>query len=118
VKSVGRWVIAGAITLGAFCLVAWFCGAIVMVAILRDPTVRWGVAAAAGTAVAALVALWGQAWATTQEQKPLEFGEDASGASVGGANHNNITGGTFYGPVVQAREIRGMGSAGKPNDEG
>lgn len=59
-----RWLVAVMVTVAAFAMTTWICGALILPVVMRDPGVRWGVAGACGVAVAALAALWGHSFAS------------------------------------------------------
>jgi hypothetical protein len=64
-----RWAAAVWVTVAAFAVPTWLCGAIVLPSMLKDPAIRWGVASALGAALAALAAAWGHSFATrTQDE--------------------------------------------------
>ncbi|MFE3558345.1 hypothetical protein ACFXKW_26310 [Streptomyces sp. NPDC059193] len=42
----------------------WLCGAVVLPPLVEDPAIRWSLASALGTALAALAASWGYGFAT------------------------------------------------------
>lgn len=63
----GRWWLAGLVTVAVFAVTAWVLAAFVLPPVMASAGDRWVVAAGAGTAVAALAALWGQSWATRVE---------------------------------------------------
>jgi hypothetical protein len=72
VKQIVRWWVAALVTVTTFSLSTWICGALVLPAVMKDPAVRWGVAAGLGVAMAALAALWGHSYATTHPpRRPL-----------------------------------------------
>jgi len=107
-KPVVRWLVAGTVTIGAFALVAWVCGAVILTEFMKDPGVRWGVAGAVGVAVAALAALWGQSFATaegTSKAASCDAGRTTVPGSESGDTGNIISGGTFHGSVIQGRNI-------------
>ncbi len=66
-RSVVRWLLGGLVTVAAFTLVVWVCGALVLPSLLKDPGIRWGIAVGLGAAVASLAALWGQSFASRRE---------------------------------------------------
>jgi hypothetical protein len=74
-----RWWVAGLVTAAAFGLAAWVSGAFVLPMVMRSAADRWVVAAGLGVAVAALAALWGQAWATRKGGTSSCASEDAHG---------------------------------------
>jgi hypothetical protein len=108
VKAIVRWLVAGLVTIAAFAVVTWISGVLALPHLIEDPVVRWGIAGALGVAVAALAALWGHSFAvgeqaagTRSRSQPL-----ASKPTTGrGSTRNRIRRSTFYGPVVQARDV-------------
>ena len=70
-----RWLVAVMVTVAAFAMTTWICGALILPVVMRDPGVRWGVAGACGVAVAALAALWGHSFASagrSEDTRPRE----------------------------------------------
>ena len=61
-----RWWVAGLVAVVAFGAATWVSGAFVLPLVMKSNSDRWVVAAGLGVAVAALVALWGQSWATRE----------------------------------------------------
>ncbi|MFI9771844.1 hypothetical protein ACIHJG_34010 [Streptomyces sp. NPDC052415] len=59
-----RWAAAVLVTVAAFTVSTWLCGAVVLPSMLKDPAIRWGLASALGGAMAALAASWGHGFAT------------------------------------------------------
>lgn len=97
-----RWVAAALVTIAAFAVATWICGAFVLQ--VRDGGVRWGIAGGLGVAVAALAALWGHSYATGEHEQPEH--EEAKPAAAGkGPASFTISGGTFHGPVTQAHDV-------------
>jgi len=98
-----RWVVAFLAVIAAFAVVTWLAGALILRDALTDPGVRWGVATAAGLAVATLAGLWAYGFAVGADK-----GEEgtATGAAKTGSGRvsNKISGGTFHGPVIQGRD--------------
>lgn len=99
-----RWLVAALVTAAAFAVPAWLCGAVLLPLAMTDGAARWGIATAAGLALAALAALWGQSFASAAPRS----GDDpaAAGTDRSGDTRNAISGGSV-GPVVQARDISG-----------
>jgi hypothetical protein len=97
-----RWAVAVLVTIAAFAVATWVCGAFVLP--MRDGAVRWGIASGLGVAVAALAALWGHSYATAEFEQPAAEATQAAPASVGSTS-NEISGGTFHGTVIQSRDI-------------
>lgn len=110
--KVARWTVAFLVTAGAFTVVTWLGGAVLLMPLLKDAGVRWGVAGAAGVAIAALVAMWGQSYATEAPSQSETHGgsatRPAAPATGAGSTRNKISGGTFHGPVIQARDVCGL----------
>lgn len=110
-----RWTVAAFVTIAAFAAATWICGALVLPALkMHDAAVRWGVAGGLGVAVAALAALWGHSYATTEPQPggapPAHPAPTTS--SSGGATRNTIRGGTFQKPVIQGRDVTAINTTG------
>ncbi len=61
-----RWCVAGLVVVAAFGAATWGSGVFVLPRAMKSEGDRWVVAAGLGVAVAALVALWGQSWATRE----------------------------------------------------
>jgi hypothetical protein len=116
-KSVVRWSVAGLVTVFTFSTATWICGALVLRTMMKDPAVRWGVAAGLGVAVAALAALWGESFANGEKKTEgipsatSALTAQASSAPQGGT-HNEISGGIFHGPVFQGRNFSGSQTVG------
>jgi hypothetical protein len=103
-RTIGRWAVGFIAVIGAFAIPAWFCGALVLRDVLKDSGVRWGVATAAGLAVAAFVALWAYGFVTSDgEDESPEHGESASAGDV--KNSIKAKGSLFLGPVLQGKKI-------------
>jgi len=96
------WMVAVLVTIAAFAVVTWVCGAFVLP--MRDGGVRWGIAGGLGVAVAGLAALWGHSYATAEHEHPAAEEAHAAPADTGRTS-NKISGGTFHGPVIQGRDI-------------
>jgi len=109
-----RWAVAVLVTIAAFAVATWICGAFVLT--VHDGGVRWGIAGGLGVAVAALAALWGHSYATGSQEKPASP-ETRAGPSAAGGTSNAISGGTFHGPVIQGRDIDGLGFPGPSASE-
>src|SRR5262249_28716384 len=62
VSPVIRWSAAGLVTVAAFSVPTWACGAVMLPVLIPDAASRWAVAASLGVAVAALAALWGHSF--------------------------------------------------------
>jgi hypothetical protein len=109
-KPANRWLVAVLSTVAAFVAGTWICGAVVLSGVMKDSATRWGIAGAFGVAVAALAALWGHSFATseqvtsgTPEDNREASAKDALTGSEG--THNEISGGNFHGMVIQGRDI-------------
>ncbi|MGW5691187.1 NACHT domain-containing protein [Streptomyces asiaticus] len=63
-------------TVAAFAVPTWLCGNIVLPSLLKDPSIRWGVASTLGAALAGLAAAWGYTFATVN-QSPAPSGVSA-----------------------------------------
>jgi hypothetical protein len=97
--------VAVLVTIAAFTVATWVAGAFVLP--MHDGGVRWGIAGGLGVAVAALAALWGHSYASTEHEEPAT--QTAYTASPNaGRTSNRISGGTFYGPVIQGRSVSGL----------
>lgn len=59
-----RWVVAGLVTTATLAVPVWLGGAVVLPPLVGDPAIRWSLASALGTALAALSASWGYGYAT------------------------------------------------------
>lgn len=98
-----RWAVAVVVTIAAFAAATWICGAFVLP---RDGGVRWGIAGGLGVAVAALAALWGHSYATSEHKQEQPAAETVQAAPADtGRTSNKISGGIFHGPVIQGRDI-------------
>lgn len=90
----GRWVAAVAVTVAAFTVTTWLCGALLLAVAIPDAATRWAVACGAGSAVAALAGMGGYGYATRQQQAPTSAPVTASGdraVAVGGDSYASIT---------------------------
>jgi hypothetical protein len=90
----GRWVVAGLVTVASFTAVTWIGGALVLPPMLKDGAVRWGLASALGVALAALAAVWGHGFATGtgSESSPAPAAAvsvDVAGAGAVGVGRDN-----------------------------
>ncbi|MGW6391248.1 hypothetical protein ACWFR1_12270 [Streptomyces sp. NPDC055103] len=56
-----RWAVAGLVTTAALAVPVWLGGAVVLPPLVEDPAIRWPLASALGTALAAS---WGYGFAT------------------------------------------------------
>jgi hypothetical protein len=119
-NSIVRWFVAGLVTIAAFGVAAWTAEALALPHVIKDPGIRWGLAGALGVAVAAIAALWGHSFATDSksgEAAPGDSDPSPTPITTGfGHTHNEISGGTFYHPVIQGRDFSGpiSGSAATP----
>ena len=68
--QLGRWAVAGLVTVVSFVAVTWIAGALVLPSMLSDGAVRWGLASSLGVALATLAALWGHGFASGSESEP------------------------------------------------
>jgi hypothetical protein len=93
-----RWLVAVVVTVAAFGLSLWVCGALLLPLWLKSGADRWVVAAGLGVAVAALVALGGASWAGGQSEDfssglgkwSISAGGDISGIASTGDGTTNI----------------------------
>ncbi|MFH9727769.1 hypothetical protein ACH4M4_33095 [Streptomyces sp. NPDC017254] len=88
----GRWAIAVLVTVVSFAVPTWLGGALVLPSVLEDPEIRWAVASALGTAVAALVGMWGYRFATRERQNPGPAVQVTGerGVAIGGHNSGPV----------------------------
>ena len=93
----GRWLVAVVVTVAAFGVSLWVCGALLLPLLLKSGADRWVVAAGLGVAVAALAALWGTSWAGQSEdsssgpgERSISVGGDISGIASTGDGTTNI----------------------------
>jgi hypothetical protein len=68
----------------AFAVVAWVAGAFVLPLFMSSGADRWVVAAGLGVAVAALAALWGQSWASTESDTVAALRKGPATSASGG----------------------------------
>jgi hypothetical protein len=92
-----RWLAAVVVTVAAFGVSLWVCGALLLPLVLKSGADRWVVAAGLGVAVAALAALWGASWAGHSEEsssgpggRSISAGGDISGIASTGDGTTNI----------------------------
>jgi hypothetical protein len=93
-----RWLVAMVVTVAAFGLTLWACGALLMPLWLKSGADRWVVAAGLGVAVAALAALGCASWASGQSEdsspgsggRSISAGGDISGIASTGDDTINI----------------------------
>ncbi|WP_327123588.1 hypothetical protein [Streptomyces sp. NBC_01727] len=102
-----RWVAAVLVTAAAFAVPTWLCGAVVLPPALKDPAIRWGVAAALGAALAALAAAWGHSFASRtggESSQPVPAGGPVQATGERAvAIHGNSTGGISTGDTGASR---------------
>jgi hypothetical protein len=101
-RQVTRWSVACLVTVVAFCVTTWICGALVLSSVLQDGSARWGVAASLGVAVAALSALWGHSFAS---EGPRE--QDRGNSGCFAADDQDVTGSTVGGRIRQVKDVKG-----------
>jgi hypothetical protein len=92
-----KWLVAIVVTVAAFGLSVWVGGALLLPLWLKSGADRWAVAAALGTAVAALAALWGASWAGQAEDsssgpggRSISASGDITGIASTGDGTTNI----------------------------
>jgi hypothetical protein len=92
-----RWLVAAVVTVAAFGVSLWVCGALLSPLVLKSGADRWVVAAGLGVAVAALAALWGASWAVQSEdsssgpgERSIYAGGDITGIASTGDGTTNI----------------------------
>jgi hypothetical protein len=95
-----RWLVAVVVTVAAFGLSLWVCGALVLPLWLKSGADRWVVAAGLGVAVAALAALGCASWAGQSEdpsdspsglgKRSISAGGDIGGIASTGDGTTNI----------------------------
>jgi tetratricopeptide (TPR) repeat protein len=118
VKSALKWSMAAVVTIVAFGICTWLCGALALPLVVKDPGVRWSIAAALGVAVAALAALWGNSFAAEQTPAKSQANDAPRSSSPStddgpsGVTRNEISGGAFHGSVIQSRDVQGSMSGG------
>ncbi|WP_405640466.1 hypothetical protein [Streptomyces uncialis] len=87
----GRWVVAFLVTVAAFAVSTWLCGALVLPSVLKDPAIRWSVASALGATAAALAAMWGYGFATRAPERgrssPAVQAPGGRAVAIGGSNY-------------------------------
>jgi hypothetical protein len=93
----GRWLVAVVVTVAAFGVSLWVCGALLLPLWLKSGADRWVVAAGVGVAVAALAALGSASWAGRSEEsssgpgeRSISAGRDISGIASTGDGTTNI----------------------------
>jgi hypothetical protein len=77
VARVGRWWVAGIMTVAVFAVTVWILAAYVLSPMIGPAGDRWVVATGAGTSAAALAALWGQWWAARADTETSDKGGKA-----------------------------------------
>ena len=92
-----RWLVAVVVTVAAFGLSLWVCGALLLPLWLKSDADRWVVAAGLGVAAAALAALGCASWAGQSEGsssgprgRSISAGGDISGIASTGDSATNI----------------------------
>ena len=92
-----KWLVAIVVTVAAFGLSLWVCGALLLPLWLKSEADRWVVAAGLGVAVAALAALGCASWAGQSEdsspglgKRSISAGGDISGIASTGDGTTNI----------------------------
>ena len=85
-----RWLVAAVVTVAAFGVSLWVCGALLLPLVLKSGADRWVVAAGLGVAVAALAALWGAWWAGREAEASSSRPEGGS-ISTGGDNNGILS---------------------------
>ncbi|WP_051969114.1 hypothetical protein [Kitasatospora azatica] len=97
---------AGIVTLLAFAVPVWLCGAVVLPSLLKDPAIRWPLASTLGAALAALAAVWGQGFATSGQgttgqtpSAPSVQATPARAVAIGGNNQGAISTGDALVPA-------------------
>jgi hypothetical protein len=97
----GRWLVAVVVTVAAFGVSLWVCGALLLPLWLKSGADRWVVAAGLGVAVAALAALGCASWAGQSEdsssdsssgpgERSISAGGDISGIASTGDDTTNV----------------------------
>jgi hypothetical protein len=109
-KPIARWLVASLVTIATFATGTWVSSALILSAFMKDSAIRWGVAGGFGVTVSALAALWGHSFASADQ--PAELAprcDQGAGAKTmttrSGSTHNEISGGTFHGQVIQSRDF-------------
>jgi hypothetical protein len=92
-----RWLVAVVVTVAAFGVSMWVCGALLLPLVLKSEADRWVVAAGLGVAVAALAALGCASWAGQSDdsssglgERSISAGGDISGIASTGDGTVNI----------------------------
>jgi hypothetical protein len=92
-----RWLVAVVVTVAAFGVSLWVCGALLLPLWLKSGPDRWVVAAGLGVAVAALAALGGASWAgqsedpsSGPEKRSISAGGDITGIASTGNGTTNV----------------------------
>jgi hypothetical protein len=93
----GRWLVAVVVTVAAFGVSLWVCGALLLPLVMKSEADRWVVAAGLGVAVAALAALGCASWAGQSEdsspgpgKRSISASGDISGIASTGDGTTNI----------------------------
>ncbi|MFB6841896.1 hypothetical protein [Streptomyces sp. NPDC056361] len=93
-ERLGRWTIAGLATIVGFAMPTWLGGAVVLPSVLEVAEIRWAVASALGTAVAALVGMWGYRFATRSREHvpgPVVQATGGRAVAIGGPNSGAVS---------------------------
>ena len=92
-----RWLVAVVVTVAAFGVSLWVCGALLLPLVLKSGADRWVVAAGLGVAVAALAAVGCASWAGQSEDsssspagRSISAGGDISGIASTGDGTTNV----------------------------
>jgi hypothetical protein len=116
-----RWAVAGLVTAAAFVVPTWSCGAMVLPLLVEDAAIRWSLASALGTALAALAASWGYGFATrdrpTTGQSPSSPSVQATAeraVAIGGNNQARVSTGDAPAPTQPAPAGSAAGQSPAP----
>jgi hypothetical protein len=98
-RRIVRWWVAGLVAIATFCMATAVSAVLVLPMVMQSDSDRWVVAAGLGVAVAAVVALWGQSWATREspdepgtsarERRSISAARDISGIASTGDDATN-----------------------------
>ncbi|WP_229848991.1 hypothetical protein [Streptomyces melanogenes] len=81
-------------TVAAFAVATWLCGALVLAPVVPDDATRWALACGVGSAVAALAGMGGYGYATrpqqTPESPPVTTASGVRSVAIGGNSHGPI----------------------------
>jgi hypothetical protein len=93
----GRWLVAVVVTVAAFGVSLWVCGALLLPLWLKSGADRWVVAAGLGVVVEALAALGCASWARQSDdsssgsgERSISAGGDISGIASTGDGMTNV----------------------------